>query len=215
MGIILGIILIFLFIGVAEVAFQQIGFTRLEFALILMCTLLGSYINIPVTKVRTTLPSIDVEEVKVFWVTYRIPKFTIEEVYTQVAVNVGGAIIPVFVSVYLILKHLTLAPYFILPTLFTAVFIHMVARKVKGVGIVTPALLPPVTAALFSYLFAPSAPAVAAYISGTIGSLVGADLTNLKGIGEIGASAISIGGAGKFDGIFLTGVMAVILVSLL
>jgi uncharacterized membrane protein len=41
-----------------------------------------------------------------------------------------------------------------------------------------------------------------------MGALVGADLWNLPRIGELGASVVSIGGAGTFDGVFLTGILA-------
>jgi uncharacterized membrane protein len=52
-------------------------------------------------------------------------------------------------------------------------------------------------------------------VSGTLGALIGADLTNLRGIGKLGAPMASIGGAGTFDGVFLTGIIAVLLVPLL
>ena len=42
-------------------------------------------------------------------------------------------------------------------------------------------------------------------------SLLGADVANLYRIREIRAPAVSIGGAGTFDGIFLTGILAVLL----
>jgi uncharacterized membrane protein len=53
-----------------------------------------------------------------------------------------------------------------------------------------------------------------AYIGGSLGTLIGADLLNLPNIPALGASVASIGGAGKFDGIFVTGIMAVLLASL-
>ena len=82
-------------------------------------------------------------------------------------------------------------------------------------GIVTPALLPPAAAAVKAYLLAPGSPASVAYVSGTLGALVGADLTNLRGIAKLGTPMVSIGGAGTFDGVFLTGLVAVLLVPLL
>ncbi len=45
----------------------------------------------------------------------------------------------------------------------------------------------------------------------TLGSLIGADLLNLKKIPELGTPIASIGGAGTFDGIFLTGIISVLL----
>ena len=41
--------------------------------------------------------------------------------------------------------------------------------------------------------------------------MIGADLTNLDKVRGLGASVASIGGAGTFDGIFLTGILAVLL----
>jgi uncharacterized membrane protein len=52
---------------------------------------------------------------------------------------------------------------------------------------------------------------VVAYVSGTLGTLIGADLTNLHSIGKLGAPVASIGGAGTFDGVFLSGLIAVLL----
>jgi uncharacterized membrane protein len=53
-----------------------------------------------------------------------------------------------------------------------------------------------------------------AYIAGSLGTLIGADLTNLSKVRGLGAPVASIGGAGTFDGIFLTGILAVLLASL-
>ena len=52
-----------------------------------------------------------------------------------------------------------------------------------------------------------------AYIGGSLGTLVGADLLNLNRVQGLGAPLVSIGGAGTFDGIFLTGVLAVLIAS--
>ncbi len=52
---------------------------------------------------------------------------------------------------------------------------------------------------------------IIAYISGVLGTLIGADLTNIGKIGSLGTPYASIGGAGTFDGIFLSGILAVLL----
>ncbi|WP_457549779.1 DUF1614 domain-containing protein [Archaeoglobus sp.] len=49
-----------------------------------------------------------------------------------------------------------------------------------------------------------------AFSSGVLSALVGADILHLKDIEKIGSGIVSIGGAGTFDGIFLTGVFSVI-----
>jgi uncharacterized membrane protein len=53
-----------------------------------------------------------------------------------------------------------------------------------------------------------------AYISGSLGTLIGADLLNLDKLQGLGAPIASIGGAGTFDGIFLTGIVAVLMASI-
>ena len=67
-----------------------------------------------------------------------------------------------------------------------------------------------VIALIFSRKNAPTL----SYIVGTLGTLIGADLTNLRKLQGLGAPVASIGGAGTFDGIFLTGILAVLLASL-
>jgi uncharacterized membrane protein len=48
------------------------------------------------------------------------------------------------------------------------------------------------------------------YSLGVLSALFGADILHLKDIEKIGGGVVSIGGAGTFDGIFLTGVFAVV-----
>lgn len=203
------------FLALGEVAFERIGFSPFEFVLIMTGTLIGSTINIPVGEVKGVEPLVEVHEVRAFWIRYRIPRVRYRQVSTIVAVNVGGAIIPVLVSAYILWIHPGVLAYALAGAIATAILVHLMAKQVRGVGIVTPALLPPLAAALISYILLPGSPAVVAYVSGSIGALVGADLTNLRGISRLGAPMASIGGAGTFDGVFLTGLIAVLLASLI
>ena len=222
-GVVLLAILILLLVAIVaylllilgEVAFERIGFTPFEYALVLVATLIGSTVNIPLVAARTTEPILEIDEIRAFWVTYRIPRVSYKQVSTVIAVNLGGAIIPVCVSLYLLAVHPGSIAEALAGSVITAILVHLMARKVKGVGIVTPAFLPPISAAVIAYLLAPGSPTVVAYVSGTMGALVGADLSNLHGITKLGAPMASIGGAGTFDGVFLTGLLAVLLVPLL
>jgi uncharacterized membrane protein len=87
----------------------------------------------------------------------------------------------------------------------------LLARPVPGLGIAMPAFLPPIIAALVGLMLAPDQAPMVAYIAGTFGVLIGADLLNLKDLTALRAPVVSIGGAGSFDGIFLTGIIAVLL----
>jgi len=210
--LLLSFVVVLLLVGVTEVAFQRIGFTRLEVVLILIGTFLGSSVNIPFHKVKSVNRILQLEEVRFFWITYRVPHFSLQEVSTTVAVNLGGAIIPTAVSLYLIHSHPQQLFQALMGVAITAVVVHLVARKVPGLGITTPAFVPPLAAALCAYLLSPSSPNVIAYVAGTLGTLIGADLTNLHDIATLGAPVVSIGGAGTFDGVFLSGIIAALLV---
>ena len=74
-----------------------------------------------------------------------------------------------------------------------------------------PFLIAPLTAAAVSMLMDMDHSPPLAYISGTVGVLIGADLLRLKDIRKLKTPFASIGGAGTFDGIFLTGLIAVLL----
>src|ERR1700731_3700029 len=97
--ILLGIMVIvfaYIFLGVAEVAFARIGFSREEFVFILAATFIGSFINIPLKRINNVENMVYHRQVRVFWgATYRIPQVVRQQVSTLVTINVGGALIPI------------------------------------------------------------------------------------------------------------------------
>lgn len=215
--ILLAVVIAFLFIGIAQSAFARIGFNETEFALILFATFLGSFVNLPVYRVKRLARMVSYQEVRVFWLTYKVPQFDVKKVSTTIAINVGGALVPIIVSGYLLATHIDFLRPATVGVLVTSLIVHLVARRVNGVGIVTPAFVPPIAAAVIAIIITlgmPGGAAIVAYVSGTLGALIGADLTNLRGVGDLGANMVSIGGAGTFDGVFLTGLIAVFLVTI-
>jgi uncharacterized membrane protein len=74
-----------------------------------------------------------------------------------------------------------------------------------------PTLIPPLVAAGIAMLLSWRQAAPLAYIAGTLGTLIGADLLNLDKIHGLGAPIASIGGAGTFDAVFMTGILAVLI----
>jgi uncharacterized membrane protein len=146
--------------------------------------------------------------VSFFGVRFRIPTMAAPE--TVVAVNVGGAIIPCLMALYLLATTAYPFQALIGIAMMTAVS-KWLARSVPGLGIALPALIPPIIAAVVGLILAPDQAPMLAYISGTLGVLIGADLLNLKNLTALQAPVVSIGGAGTFDGIFLTGIIAVLL----
>ena len=203
------------FFGAISIAFKNVGFTPVTILLLLAATLIGSFVNIPLLKLKANVPVIREKSVSWFGMTYRIPQVEYGEAVTLVAVNVGGALIPTAVCIYLLIKS---APSMIflcsIGVLAVALLTHLVARPVKGVGITTPVFIPPIAAAVVALILSPAHPITIAYVSGVLGTLVGADLSNLRKIPSLGAQVASIGGAGTFDGVFLTGIIAVLLAGL-
>lgn len=211
-----------LFFGIVVSAFMKIGFSIEDALLILLLSLLGSGINIPLATLRSDAPVVRDTYVRVFGVSYRVPFRRVVRNETTIAVNVGGAIIPILISAYLLTKFpssLLLAGAGIL---IVTIITHSVAKPIRGIGIATPALVPPLAAALAAILLTsiihiPDCPidqcrVVTAYAGGVLGTLIGADLLNLGKIKNLGAPVASIGGAGTFDGIFLSGFIALLLI---
>jgi uncharacterized membrane protein len=213
--VLLGAAVALIFFGAVSIAFSDVGFTSLTIMLLLICTLAGSFINIPLLKLRATIPMIRDEYVIWYGLSYRIPWVEYGQTITVVAVNVGGALIPTAVSIYLLSKSsFSLIVLSLIGVLAVALVTHSVARPVKGVGIATPVFIPPIAASVVAFLLSPGEPRTVAYVAGTLGTLIGADLLNLKKIPKLGAPVASIGGAGTFDGVFLTGIIAVLITRL-
>lgn len=191
--------------------YRRIGISAGWMAVILAGALLGSFINVPVARLRAETHQI-IAPVRVFGVTYRVP-LLVRTRHTTIAVNIGGALVPSAVAIYLVCHdHLGLSA--LIATLAVTAVVFAVARVVPGVGIVTPALVPPACAALAGIWLGGHAIAAVAYVAGTFGTLAGADVLNLPRTRSLRAPIVSIGGAGTFDGVFLTGLAAVLLASL-
>jgi uncharacterized membrane protein len=179
-------------VGVLGYAYEKVGVDRRYVSALLMLSLLGSYVNIPVARIPQIMPGVG------DW-----PR-------TIVAVNLGGAVVPTLLSVYLVMKN-GMYGSALVGVIVVAAVVHRLAQPVPGTGIAVPALIPPVAAAAVALLLARrSAPALA-YVAGSLGTLIGGDLTNLGRLGDLGAPIAAIGGAGTFDGVFLSGIIAVLL----
>jgi len=211
-----------LFLGIIVSAFMKIGFSAEDALLILLLSLLGSGINIPLTTLRSEVPAVKENYIKVFGISYRVPILQRVRNETVLAINVGGAVIPVLISTYLLTQFPSSLLLAGIGVAVVAAITYSVAKPIRGIGIATPALVPPLTAVLTAILLTsviqiPGCPAetcrvIIAYTGGVLGTLIGADLFNLGKIKNLGAPIASIGGAGTFDGIFLSGFIALLLI---
>jgi uncharacterized membrane protein len=204
------VVLVF-FLTTLRYAYLSLGVSS-GTALLLLCgSLIGSYFNIPVAQLPPEQVMSD-RVIDFFGMRYEVP---LVENWpgTVIAVNVGGAVIPALMSVYLLVKH-RLWIRGLIAIAIVALVLHWLAHPVRGVGIAVPVFLPALITAIVALLLAGERAAPLAYIGGSLGTLIGADLTNLGQVSGLGAPIASIGGAGTFDGIFLTGILAVLLAGL-
>jgi uncharacterized membrane protein len=198
-------------VGALRYAYMRLGVSSGTAFLLLCASLIGSYFNIPVTE----LPAHVVQsgrEIDFFGMRYVVPVM-IEAPGTVIAVNVGGALIPGLMSTYLLSKN-HLWVHGALATAGVAAITHWLAQPVPGLGIAVPVFAPAAASAVVALLLSREHAAQLAYIGGSLGTLLGADVLNLRNIQGLGAPVASIGGAGTFDGIFLTGILAVLIASL-
>ncbi|PZN09803.1 MAG: hypothetical protein DIU69_08160 [Bacillota bacterium] len=202
-------VLVFLtYAQVATFSFARLGLSPEGAFLLFTLSLLGGAINIPIWREQVWVEPPPFYRFRLFFLfPFWEPPRLAERV---LAVNVGGAIVPTLFSLYL-LERAPFSSTVLALTVVTAVC-KALARPVPGRGIVLPAFIPPLTAAAVAVLLAPpGARAPVAYIAGTLGTLIGADLLHLPALRRMGPGMLSIGGAGVFDGIFLVGVLAAFL----
>jgi uncharacterized membrane protein len=190
-------------------AYRKIGVAPRYMFAVLVLSLIGGHFNIPLYSV--TVPRLAPPEAVTFLGrTYIVPP-AVEPGTTIVAINVGGALLPVLLSLYLFFRT-GLYVRMLLGTAIVAIVAHTFARVVPGVGIAISMFIPPLTAALVGLVLSWRRAPPVAYVAGSMGTLIGADLLNLGRVAELGAPVLSIGGAGTFDGVFLTGIIAGLIV---
>jgi uncharacterized membrane protein len=208
---ILAIVFVLLQLGALRYAYLSLGVSSRSAMLLLIGSLIGSYFNIPVAELRPERIMSN-QVVDFFGMRYAVP-VVVNWPSTVIAVNIGGAVIPTVMSLYLLSKHELWAKGLV-ATAIVALVLHWLANPVPGLGIAVPVFMPAVTTAIVAVLLSRDHAAPLAYIAGSMGTLIGADLSNLDKVRGLGAPVASIGGAGTFDGIFLTGILAVLLASL-
>ena len=196
-------------VGLMSVAFDKLGLSPGGGLLLLAGSLLGSVINLPLfTIAAQPSPELEVPPWLRGLLQQRPQLFAGR---TLIAINVGGGLIPLCFSLYLI-RHTPITPDHLLMAIgFVTAISYLSSRPVAGLGIAMPLFIGPLSAAAVAVLLDRAHSAPLAYICGTLGVLLGADLLRLPNIRQLGTPLAAIGGAGTFDGIFLTGIVAVLL----
>jgi uncharacterized membrane protein len=211
LAIVFAVLVAILQIGILGYAYEKIGISRRAAFAILFCSLAGSYINIPIAEFPARQELIEPQVVLDRWgLHYVAPPQIKEWPGTVLAINVGGAVIPTLLSIYLMGKN-QIYGHAAIGIAIVSILVYILAEPIPQMGIAVPIFFPPVVSALVAILLSRDYAAPLAYISGCMGTLIGADLLNLGELSRLGASIASIGGAGTFDGVFLTGMLAVLL----
>jgi len=204
-------LLVFIQLGLLRYAYMRLGLSSGAALLLLFASLIGSFFNIPVAE----LPAQQVvsgREIEFFGMVYVVPEM-VRAPSTIIAVNVGGALIPTVVSLYLLISH-WLWVRGAVATIVVAIVCYALSQPIRGLGIAEPVFVPALTSAVVAIILSREYAAPLAYIGGSLGTLIGADLLNLGSVRGLGAPVVSIGGAGTFDGIFLIGIVSVLIASL-
>ncbi|OHA65155.1 MAG: hypothetical protein A3D64_02555 [Candidatus Wildermuthbacteria bacterium RIFCSPHIGHO2_02_FULL_49_9] len=206
--IILGILAVpaLLFFGfwkVLRTGFENLGFAPETVVIVLVLMVLGSFVSIPLSKRKL----VEVTESHFFGLFSR-KRLTVQ----GLSLNVGGGAIPLAIAGFLLFR-VPLQETLIAILLMTLI-VWKLSRIIPNRGVAVPVFLPPLFAVLFAVVLAPQEPALVAFVAGTLGVLIGADLLRLPQVMKGGVGMLSIGGAGVFDGIFLVGIVAALLAGL-
>ena len=230
-----------LFFGLIGAALGNLGFGFWMIVLLIIAIVFGSFINIPLgtLKPKTQKPKDETPPRKptgqyapsMYDKMYRTDRFEPEPYAsefsarrTQISINVGGAVIPNLISIYIIFMgaagNITNDPWYLAKIIaalaITTICVYLAAKPVRGIGIATPFFIGPIVTLAAALIFGGGfgLPAAGiAYVAGTLGTLIGADLLHLKDVPTQETSMLSIGGAGTFDGIFLTGIITALIAS--
>jgi len=205
------LLVLFIQLGILRYAYIRIGISSRAALLLLFGSLIGSYVNIPVAELAEQ-QIMSGREITYFGMHYVVP-VVVDWPGTVIAVNVGGALIPGLMSIYLLVKN-RLWGAGLLATACVTALCHFLADPVPGVGIALPVFVPALATAVVALLLSRRHAAPLAYVSGSLGTLIGADVLNLDKLQGLGAPIASIGGAGTFDGVFLIGIVAVLIASI-
>jgi uncharacterized membrane protein len=195
-------------------AFSKLGISPGLSLGVVIAMFFGGLFNIPLRRVPRVM-SVDTEPLGLYGAGRIFPQWFRRSSTTVIAVNVGGCVIPCMIVAYELVRiaghgSTALALTAASVAINTAVC-YRLARPVPNVGIVLPPLAPALAAAVCGFLFMREFAPPIAFTAGVLGPLLGADVLNLRRMMHGGPGIASIGGAGTFDGIVLSGLVATLL----
>ncbi len=208
-----------IFVDLAHSALENLHLSPAGAVFVLVGMILGSVVNVPITR-RPTRHEILMPIHDSIGGFPGFPSYQRLRQELVIAINLGGCIIPVLLAVrmlnYIVGAGPTAITITALGIVVNVAVCYRLARFVPGLGIALPVFLPALIAlgavwiGLRGVEF-DTCRAPAAFVIGISGPLVGADLLHWRDFERIGAGMVSIGGAGTWDGIVLSGLLAALL----
>jgi len=199
-----------LFLGLVGAAFTRLGFSWIAALAVVLLMLFGSFVNIPMYRIKRDMVRVDTQELP----------FASQPVWeTVIALNLGGAVIPVAVSAYLLYRATAVVGTAILQPVAAGIFIvaiiaWLATRYIPGYGLRAPLFMPGLVAILCGLLLTGGTgllAGVTAFVAGTLGTLLGAGIAQLPRIRDMEIPEVSIGGSGMFGAIFLACILSAII----
>jgi uncharacterized membrane protein len=195
-------------------ALSKLGLSPFFAFWVLISILFGGMVNIPLKRIPREEKYI-VDPIVLFGFGRLFRRMRVGRSATTLAVNLGGCVIPCVLALYQLLRIMGEGSWAVVAvsaaTALNVIVCYRIARPVAGIGIAMPALIPPLVAALSALVLIPDFAPPIAFVAGVFGPLVGADLFHLRDIDSLPTGMASIGGAGTFDGIVLSGLIAAFL----
>jgi uncharacterized membrane protein len=179
---------------------------------IVFCILLGSLIDIPLKRVKN-ISKVPIDFPPLYSVSRWLPRQIVKQSEMIIAVNVGGCVVPLAIALYQLVRlyNTGILLMAIIAIILNVIICYRLSEIKPGVGILLPVFFPGIIAAVSGLILAPENPSAVAFCAGILGPLIGADLLRLKQIITLGSRSASIGGAGTFDGIVISGFIALLL----
>ncbi len=200
-GLILYPILIWLFhrYGLLTPLYDAIGIRSSDWLWLIPTLLLASLVNIPLASIKTwkTVLNNPVRNTFDLSTERRLP----------ISINLGGAVAPIALSVYLIYQHQLALPGIAVSIFAVGVVAYFSSRVNTDYGILISAHAALLAGATALFLGGENR-AAWAYSVAVIGTLIGGDLLKLKQLGNVKFRNGAIGGAGVLDALFTFGILA-------
>lgn len=208
-----------LFVDMMQTALANLHLSPQGAALVMIGLIFGSLINLPLYTIpqerEVLLPMV---EPVAGWQPF--PQFQRAHRGTLVAVNVGGCLVPLLLTAWLLPSIFHGGTQVVTVLLFGLVLNSFLcfraARPIPHLGVAIPMFIPPMVSLLVTWLGLPDVAmqpyhAPVAFVVGITGPLIGADLLHWRDFSRISTGIVSIGGAGTFDGIVIAGLLAAFL----